>query len=166
MVGAVAFFLRRTTLGYRLRLIGANEEAARHAGVRTKRLTVGALVASGGLAGLAGSSLILAGESTAMTDNFSANYGFDGIVVALLARNSPAGVIPAALLFAALRQGGGLMEARVGISSALVLITQGLVILLVAGSGWLFRRMWSVRVDATDRGGAKAVPAATMAGVS
>ena len=60
-----------------------------------------------------------------MADGFSANYGFDGIVVALLARNSPAGCIPAALLFAALRQGGGLMEARVDVSSSLVLSSRG-----------------------------------------
>ena len=74
-----------------------------------------------------------------------------------LARNSPIGAVPAALLFAALRQGGGLMEARVGISSAVVLITQGLVILLVAGSGYLFERLSAVRVDA---GKEKRTPAA------
>ena len=76
-----------------------------------------------------------------MTDNFSANYGFDGIVTALLGRNSPAGCIPAALLFAALRQGGGLMEARVGVSSSLVQITQGLVVTLLAGSVLLLARV-------------------------
>jgi simple sugar transport system permease protein len=69
-------------------------------------------------------------------------------VVALLARNSPWGVLPSALLFAALRQGGGLMEARVGVSSALVLITQAVVILVVAGAAYLVERRRSVRVDA------------------
>jgi simple sugar transport system permease protein len=116
--------------------------------VRTTQVTVIALLISGGLAGLTGASLILGGESTSMTDNFSAGFGFTGIVVALLARGSPWGTIPAALLFAALRQGGGLMEARVGISSALVLITQGLVILFVAGSQFLFERRRAARVDA------------------
>jgi ABC-type uncharacterized transport system permease subunit len=152
MVLVVWFVLSRTTFGYRLRLTGANEEAARHAGISTIRITVMALLMSGGLAGLVGSSLTLGGESPSMTDNFSAGYGFAGIVVALLARNAPLATIPAALLFAALRQGGGLMEARVGISSALVLITQGLVILLVAGSGILFERLNAARVDTRTRG--------------
>jgi ABC-type uncharacterized transport system permease subunit len=152
MVLVIWFLLSRTAFGFRLRLTGANEEAARHAGISTVRITVMALLISGGLAGLVGGSLTLGGESPSMTDNFSAGYGFAGIVVALLARNSPLATIPAALLFAALRQGGGLMEARVGISSALVLITQGLVILLVAGSGILFERMRAARVDTRMRG--------------
>ncbi len=163
IVALTAFMLDRTTFGVRLRLTGANEEAARHAGVRTTRMTVLALLISGGLAGLAGSSLILAGESTVMVDNFSAGYGFDGIVVALLARNSPVAVIPSALLFAALRQGGGLMQARVGVSSALTLITQATVILLVAGAQFLFERVSSVRVDA--RAPARKAGASEMAPV-
>jgi general nucleoside transport system permease protein len=134
LVLLVWFVLGRTTLGFRLRLTGANEEAARYAGTRTVRVGVLALLASGAIAGLVGSSLILGSESGVMADNFSANYGFDGIVVALLARNSPIGCVPAALLFAALRQGGGLMEARVGVSSSLVEITQGLVVALLAGA--------------------------------
>ena len=141
LVVLVMFVLARTTLGFRLRLTGANEEAARFAGTRTVRVGALALVASGALAGLVGSSLILGSESGVMTDNFSANYGFDGIVTALLARNSPIGCIPAALLFAALRQGGGLMEARVGVSSSLVQITQGLVVALLAGSVLLLGRV-------------------------
>src|SRR5207248_317386 len=119
----VAFVLARTTIGFRLRLTGANEEAARYTGTRTVRVGALALVASGAIAGLVGSSLVLGSESGVMADNFSANYGFDGIVAALLGRNSPVGCVPAALLFAALRQGGGLMEARVGVSSALVQAT-------------------------------------------
>ena len=152
VVVLVWFLLERTSFGFAVRLTGANAEAARHAGVSTVRITVWALLISGGLAGMAGASLILGGESTSMTDNFSAGFGFTGIVVALLARGSPWGTIPAALLFAALRQGGGLVEARVGISSALVLITQGLVILFVAGSQFLLERQRAVRVDVlTDR---------------
>jgi simple sugar transport system permease protein len=139
--------LSRTSYGFRLRLTGANEKSARHAGVATTRVTVGALLISGGLAGLAGSSLILGGDTASMADNFSAGYGFTGIVVALLARNSPIGVLPAALLFSFLRQGGGLMEAREGISSAVVLITQAIVILLVAATGYLYERRREVRVD-------------------
>ena len=78
---------------------------------------------------------------TGSAAQFSAGFGFDGIVVALVARNNPLAVLPAAVLFAALRSGSGLMEARAGVSSQLVFITQGLVILLVAGSAFLFEQM-------------------------
>ncbi|WP_432989746.1 ABC transporter permease [Dactylosporangium sp. CA-233914] len=142
----LSLLLRNTTAGFRLRATGANSTFAAYSGIRTKKVSVLALVASGGLAGLAGSSLIGAGTSGNMSDHFSANYGFEGIVVALLARNSPLACIPAALLFATLKQGGGLMEARVGVPSGLVQVTQGLVIILVAGAGYLFERHRATRV--------------------
>jgi ABC-type uncharacterized transport system permease subunit len=140
IVGVMPFVLRGTGFGYRLRLTGANDQAARHAGIDTRRITVVALVLSGALAGLAGSSLILAGQTGVLTDGFNQNLGFYGIVVALLARNSPLGTLPAALLVAALLQGGPFMQAQVGISSALMSFTQGLVVVLVAGSVFLLRR--------------------------
>jgi simple sugar transport system permease protein len=140
LVAVTPLVLRGTGFGYRLRLTGANDEAARHAGVRTARVTVAALLVSGALAGLAGSSLILAGQAGVMTEGFNQNLGFYGIVVALLARNAAAGVLPAALLVAALLQGGPYMQAQVGISSALVSLTQGLVVVFVAGAVFLNRR--------------------------
>lgn len=133
----ISAVLLRTSFGFRLRLTGANDTAARHAGVSPARIGVQAIVVSGGLAGLAGASLVLGGETGAMTDNFDAGYGFQGIAVALLARNSPLGSIPAALLFAALAQGGGVVEAQVGVSSAVVGLTQGLVIVFVLAAGGL-----------------------------
>jgi ABC-type uncharacterized transport system permease subunit len=139
LVAVTPFVLRRTGFGFRLRLTGANDEAARHAGVDTKRVTVGALVISGALAGFAGGSLLLAGQVGVMTDGFNQNLGFYGIVVALLARNAAAGVVPAALLVAALLQGGPFMQAQVGITSALVSLMQGLVVVFVAGAVFLHR---------------------------
>lgn len=163
MVFVIWFVMKRTVFGFQLRLTGANEEAARHAGIATVRVNVLALLISGALAGLAGSSLILAGESGTLTENFSAGYGFTGIVAALVGRNSPVGAIPAALLFAALRQGGGLVEARVGISSAVVGITQALVILLVAGASFLFERLAAVRVD-TGKDKGRVTPVRSLPG--
>jgi len=159
VVAITPFVLRGTGYGYRLRLTGANHEAARHAGIDTKLVTVSALVVSGLLAGLAGSSLILAGQTGVMTDNFNQNLGFYGIVVALLARNAPAAVLPSALLIAALLQGGPYMQAQVGISSALMSLTQGLVVVFVAGSAYRVwrRRSGSVR-SWLDRGRASMAP--------
>jgi len=140
-VAIVAFVLARTTVGFRLNLLGANPDAAREAGVATTRLGAGSLIVSGGIAGLVGACLILASFGGVLTDGFSNNYGFIGIVVALLARNSPIGVLAAGLLFAALQQGGGLVETRIGVSSSLVEITQGVVIVILAGSALFLGRL-------------------------
>lgn len=130
-VALIAFLLSRTTFGTRIRFVGTNEHAARFAGISTLRVGVNAIVLSGMLAGVAGVSLVLAGEARGTAADFGGSYGFQGIAVALLAYNRPMGVIPAALLFAALRQGGGVMEASVGVSSSLISVTEGIIIVFV-----------------------------------
>jgi general nucleoside transport system permease protein len=147
-VAVVAFGLARTTLGFRIRLVGTNPQAARFAGVSPRRTGVIAIVMSGALAGIAGSSLLLGAGARNLTDGFDAGYGFQGIAVALLARNSPWGVFPAALLFATLRQAGGVMEATAGVSSAVVDLTQGIVILLVLAATSLLQVVRPRRVEA------------------
>jgi ABC-type uncharacterized transport system permease subunit len=127
----IAFLLARTLFGFRTRLVGAGEQVARHAGVSPEWVGAKAIVFSGALAGLAGSSLVAAGTTPQMGEDVGATYGFTGIAVALLARNSPLAAVPAALLFAALEQGGSVMEGTVGISSSLVDFIQGLMIVLV-----------------------------------
>jgi simple sugar transport system permease protein len=130
-VAAVAYLLARTTWGFRLRVTGANEQVANFSGISAKRASTEAIVASGAIAGLAGSSLVLAATIPTMTEEFEDGYGFLGIAVALLARNSPWAVIPAALLFGALLQAGQSMEATIGISASLVGIVEGIMIMLV-----------------------------------
>jgi len=141
-VALVAWTLHRTTAGFRLRMTGENPEAARHVGVSVGRVGAVSLVASGGLAGLAASSLLLSSQGGALQQDFSSNFGFSGIAVALLARNSPIGCVPAALLFAALREGGGLVETEVGIDTSLVDVTFGIVVILAAASLYVARRRW------------------------
>ena len=128
---AISFLLARTLFGFRTRLVGAGEQVARHAGISPEKVGTRAILLSGALAGLAGASLVIASSTPSMGEDFGSNYGFTGIAVALLARNSPIASIPAALLFAALEQGGGVMEGTVGISSSLVDFIQGLMIVLV-----------------------------------
>ncbi len=141
-VVAVAYLLARTTWGFRVRVTGGNEQVARHSGISPTAIGTQAMVASGAIAGLAGASLVLAGPLPAMGEAFEGGFGFLGIAVALLARNSPWGVIPAALLFGALSQGGQVMEATVNISAELVGIIQGLMIMLVLAATTIlyFRR--------------------------
>ena len=148
LVVAVAWMLRRTTFGMRLRLTGANVEAARGAGVRTVWIGMLSLIVSGGISGIAGAGLVLGGETEVMAEGFAASYNLEGIVVALLALNSPYASIPAAVLLASLGLGGGLMEARLGVPAELTLVTLGIVLLLVTGSSALVRKARSVRVDA------------------
>jgi len=133
-IAAVAFLLTRTTFGFGVRLVGANDQVARHAGLSPEAVGSQAIILSGALAGLAGSSLVLASLTPAMGEDFAGSFGFTGIAVALLARNSPIGVLPSALLFAALQQGGTVMNATVGISSSLAGFIQGLTIILVLGA--------------------------------
>ena len=148
LVVAVAWMLRRTTFGMRLRLTGANVEAARGAGVRTVWIGMMSLMVSGGLSGIGGAGLVLGGETEVMSEGFAASYGLEGIVVALIALNSPYASIPAAVLLASLWLGGGLMEARLGVPAELTLVTLGIVLLLVTGSAAIVRRARAVRVDA------------------
>jgi len=140
VTAVVGWGLRRSDFGLRLRLTGANERAARLAGIRTVAVATAGLVLSGGIAGLAGSSMVLSGTSTSLNADFTANVGFTGIVVALIARNRPAGVIPAALLLAALSRGGSLVETRVGVPQALILVMQAVVIFFVAASAHVVTR--------------------------
>ena len=77
---------------------------------------------------------------------FSSNYGFDGVVVGLLARGSAAAVVAGALFFAFLRSGGITMEMLAGVPSAIVWICQGMIVIAIAGaSAWLDSRLKAQR---------------------
>jgi simple sugar transport system permease protein len=142
---AMAFFiwwlLNKTTIGFEIRTVGSNPDAARYAGMSITRNFVLAMSISGALAGLAGTGLVLGLQHT-LKSSFSAGYGFDSIAVALLARSNPLAVIPAALFWGALRQGAGLMQSEAHISRDLINIIQALVIIFIAADQiirWLFR---------------------------
>lgn len=145
---ATVVLLRRTVFGYRIRFTGANTDAARTAGIRTTRVSVLSFLISGGLAGVAGSVLVLGSQSHALTDNVAGGMGYSGIVAALLGGNGAVLALPASLLLAVLAQGGGLMEARTGVSTEVTGILQASVILLVAAAAFLMDRRRVRRVDA------------------
>jgi ABC-type uncharacterized transport system permease subunit len=141
--GFVWWLLFRTTWGFEIRSVGANPDAARYAGMRPKLLTIATMTFSGGLAGLAGTSVLL-GVSHSMTSSFGTTVGFDSIAVALLARSNPLAVLPAALLFGSLRAGAGLMQINAGIPVELVDVLQATILLFLVASPVL-RRLLRLR---------------------
>jgi len=138
----VAWLLRRTTLGYEVKTIGSNPLFARWMGMPVARTILLVMFISGLLGGLAGAGQVL-GVHYRFVSGFSRGLGFDGIVVALLGRNSPLGALLAALFLGALRNGSSTMEMFTQIPRDLIDIVIALVIFFVAveiSFGWLKRR--------------------------
>ena len=135
----VAVVLQRSSFGLKLRAVGLNQIAARRAGIRSGSLIIIAMAVSGGLGGLAGAIMIL-GQQFYLTSDFSSGYGFDGLVVGLLSRGSAIGVVLGALLFGFLRSGSIDMEITAHVPAAVVLICQGLIVIIIAGSAIFVER--------------------------
>lgn len=141
VVVTIWLILKYTTLGYENRAVGFNPHASETAGISVQWTTVKALCISGALAGLAGSVEVM-GVHHRIFDQFSSGFGFTGIAVALLAKNHPLGVIPAALLFGALSAGAGTMQLEASVPQKIILIIQALVIFFVAAEEIV---LWFVR---------------------
>jgi simple sugar transport system permease protein len=140
-IPVVWFLIERTTIGFQLRAVGFNQGAAQAAGISVGRTMVLAMGLSGALAGAAGIVQVL-GVQHHMTDTVAAGYGFDAIAIALLARSNPWGILPAALLFGALRSGASFMQLQTDVSADLISIVQASVIIFVAAPAivrWLLR---------------------------
>ena len=127
----VYWFLWKTTHGFEIRMVGANPNAARYAGVRITRTTVLTMALSGALAGLAGANQVL-GLDHRLVRAFSTGYGFDSIALALLGNSHPVGVVLSSLLFGFLRGGAARMQSVAGVPVELIRVVQGMVIIFVA----------------------------------
>ncbi len=140
VLGAVvALLLARSLFGIHLRAVGLNPLAARRAGMPIAATVVLAMMGAGALGGLAG-GVMLQGDQFVLKSGMTSGYGFDGLVVGLLARGSIGGVFAGALLFGFLRSGGINMEMVAAVPSALVLIVQGIIILTLAGATFFTRK--------------------------
>ena len=127
----VWWLLWRSTLGFEIRTVGANPDAARYAGMRPAFLTILTMSLCGLLAGLAGAGQIL-GISGFMTASYGTSVGFDSISVALLGRAHPVGIMLAALLFGAMRAGSGLMQIEAGIPVEIIDVIQATILFFLA----------------------------------
>ena len=140
----VYILLWRTTLGYRIRAVGQNPNAARYAGIKVQRYMVLALLLSGAFSGLAGATQVYGVNYRMITDGsasgFTGSAGFNGIVAALFGQLHPVWSIPASILFGALLVGANKMQRMVQVPSALVIALNGLVVVFVVSSEILRRR--------------------------
>jgi simple sugar transport system permease protein len=139
-------FLFRTYAGFQLEVGGAAPRAARYAGFSSRRALWTALLASGGLAGLAG-GIEVAGPLGQLTPHLPVGYGFAAIIVAFVGRLHPAGILLGAVLMSMFYIGGELLQSRLGLPKALTGVFQGLLLfaLLACDALRRYRVVWTTR---------------------
>jgi general nucleoside transport system permease protein len=147
------FILHRTTLGYEIRAVGKNPKAAEYAGINVRRTLVLAMLISGAFAGLVATNEVM-GFRHRFLDNFSSGLGFMGIAVALLGKNTPVGVLLAALLFGVLNTGALEVDIFTDVPRELIQVLQAVtIILVVVGNEVLSRRLRLAQAGATRAAG-------------
>lgn len=125
--------IKRMSLGFEFRMVGSNPRFSRYIGIPFRARQILAMGISGALAGLGGAVEVL-GVQHRFIQDLSPGWGFDGILIALLASLNPIAVIPVGILFGALKGGGLGMEAATNVPSELSQVLQAIIVLLVAGN--------------------------------
>ncbi len=167
----VYILLWRTTIGYRIRAVGYNPDAARYAGIDVKRYMVLSMALSGAFAGLGGAVQVFGVYHRMFTDGsatgFTSGAGFNGIVAALFGQLHPLGTIPAAFFFGALLVGANSLQRVIQVPSAFITTLNGLVVVFVVGSDiWRrqrARRREIARTAAARPLGPSALPPVSLA---
>ncbi len=130
LVIVVYVFLVRTSWGYQIRVLGSNADAARYAGMNNQKLTLIVSFLSGALAGIAG-AVVLLGTAHRLAERFATGYGYTAIMVTLLGRSSPIGVIFASFFVAALSTGANFMYRTIGLPIFIVNVIVGLILVVM-----------------------------------
>jgi simple sugar transport system permease protein len=125
------WLLWKTTLGFEIRTVGLNPDAAKYAGINVKRTIILTMALSGMLAGMAG-TIEVTGLNYRHELGFAIGYGFDAIAIALLGKTHPLGVVLASVLFAAMRNGASRMQFVTQIPVDIISVIQALILLFVA----------------------------------
>ncbi len=137
------WLLQKTTVGFEIRTVGSNPDAAKYAGINVKWITILTMAISGALAGMGGVI-----EVTALNYRhelgFSIGYGFDAIAIALLGKSNPIGVVLAAILFGAMKNGGTRMQFLTQIPVDIISVIQALILLFVAADA-IIRFIYRIR---------------------
>ena len=127
----VWYIMGKTTKGYEMRLVGENPRFAKYAGLKVDRTVIGSMVISGMLCGLVGMFEVY-GLKGNYQDGISKEYYFDGLLVAMIMRYKPAGIIAMSFLFAFLKVGASGMELNAGVPGELYRIIQSIIIFFLA----------------------------------
>jgi simple sugar transport system permease protein len=145
----VWWMMRFTTLGFAIRAVGENPRAAAYAGHNITKVVILTALISGGLAGLAGVGEA-AGLHFQVMAGISTGYGYTGIVIAMLARLNPLGVVPSAIFFSIIITGAEAMSRATGVPVFLADVIQGtaLMTMLIA----LLFTSYRLRVSLTSDG--------------
>jgi general nucleoside transport system permease protein len=152
IVVAVAywFVMQKTPLGFRIRTVGQNADAARYAGMSVDNTTITAMALSGAICGLAGAVEVLS-LYRYLPSAFTSGYGFDSIAVSLLGQGHPIGIALAALLFGALQNGSTYMQFSAGVSNYIIAVLQAFIIIFVAAPD-IIRGVFKRRAVSRERG--------------
>lgn len=146
---AIYYIMQKTSIGYNFKMVGQNPSFANYGGVNAKKQMVLAMIISGSLCGVAGAFEVL-GVHYRFLQNISPGFAFDGMLVSLIVKNSPLGVIFMSIFFGILKTGSISMEQATSIPSELVLVIQSIIILFIAGeSGFkkIFKNLRKAGVD-------------------
>ncbi|MEM9708489.1 MAG: ABC transporter permease [Pseudomonadota bacterium] len=139
----------RTTWGFAARIAGGNVRAAEVQSLPVGRLIIGFTALGGAFAGLAGFFEVAAVHGSANA-SLASGYGFTGILIAFLARHNPLAIIPVAILLAGFEASSGLVQRRMDLPDATVLVLQGFVFIAILMSDTLYGRF---RIFAPERWG-------------
>jgi len=139
-----ALTVRRTRFGFELRVLGTSPRAAEPSGIRSNALIIKVMLVSGLIAGLTGLLDVLATDGPMTLDDVR-GYGFTGIAVALLGRNSGAGIVAAALLFSFLDRASSGIGLNTDVPKEVTTIMQGVIILTIVIAYEVVRRMTARR---------------------
>jgi general nucleoside transport system permease protein len=139
---AASLWLRWTPSGFSVRVVGGNLRTAQLVGLPATRLVLLACALGGACAGLAG-AVEVAAVHTSANASLIAGYGYAGILVAFIARQQPLAVIPVAILFGGFGAAGSLLQRRLGLPDASVLLLQGIAFVLILASEALRDMDWN-----------------------
>lgn len=124
------WFLFRSKTGYEMRMVGLNKDFASAGGIPVNKTYTLAMMMSGAIIGLGGAIMIM-GFFGRFLGSFSSGYGWDGMMIALLAQNHPLGVLPASLFYGALANGALAMQSATGVPQTVVIMVKGAVVFFV-----------------------------------
>jgi len=149
----VYYFLYHTTTGYEIRITGFNERFARFGGINVFRVIVLCQVIMGFLAAFGGMTEVMGIHRRFLWQN-SPGYGWDGVIVAIIARNHPLLIVPASFFLSYMRVGGRVLNLMSDVPAEMVQVIQSIIILLITAEAFLSQLKYRITVRQAEKGGA------------